>query len=135
MEKSCKLLKVTGILMIIFGGIGIILALLAFLGAGVIAQADQDLAGLVIVGSVLLLVSAAIQLIAGVLGVKNHNKPHKANVCLIFAVIVMVLALVGIIIDVISMGVTSGIFFSVIIGFAIPVLYLIGSLKLKKLAN
>jgi len=137
MRRSSTLLKVVSILMIIFGGIGLLLGLLGLVGAGMLTQLDidADLAQLAMVASVVLLIGSAIQLVAGIVGVKNHNKPENSKVCMIFACIVILLQLFGNIFDIATGGFTGTTIFNVLIGLVIPVLYLIGTLQLKKLAE
>ena len=79
--KANNFLKVTGILMIIGGAIGIIIGIIAVLGLGALAAMAGAGAGgigaLLVVSVILVLISPIIQLIAGILGVKNAAKPEK----------------------------------------------------------
>jgi hypothetical protein len=143
MEKKSTLLKVTGILMIIFGGLATIFAIIAVLGALVIEAAAVEMgldpatlvAGLIMLGAVTALVGAAIQLVAGILGVKNHKKPEKAGVCVVFGILVALVTIASSIFEV-----SGGLAFdalnivTLLIGLVIPVLYIIGALQLKKMA-
>lgn len=126
------LLKVSGILLIIFAAISILVLLLGMLAAGALAGMGGDvgaLAGGVAIGVLILgLVSAAFSLIMGILGVKYANIPSKATVCLVFAIIAIVLQIVSLI-----MNGGSGIVMT-LIGLVIPVLYLIGALRNKQAA-
>ena len=140
MEKSCKLLKVVSILMIIFGGIALLVALLAVLGAGVIAAGAAGIgtdaagaaAGLIMVASIIMLIGAVIQFVAGIVGVKNHKKPEKATICIVFGVLVTLVYIVSIVIDIASgAGQPMTIALSIVIGLVMPVLYLLGAFKLK----
>ena len=69
--KGRKFLKVTGILMIIGAAFGIIGGIVAVIGATALAAVLETSAGGLIFASVLILVSAIFQLIAGIMCVKN----------------------------------------------------------------
>ena len=91
--KGSGFLKVTGILMIIGGGISIILGIIAALGVAALAYiSDGEISSAMLYASVaLMIVSAVAQLIAGIIGVKNCKKPEKAGTCMVWGVIVAVL--------------------------------------------
>ena len=128
--KGRKFLKVTGILMIIGGGFGIIGGILAMLGAGALAAVLETSAGGLMLASALILASAVFQLIAGIMGVKNCDKPEKAQSCLVMGVIVAILSVAG---NIISNVLGSD--FNIInyaTGLIIPVLYIIGAVKNKE---
>ena len=128
--KGRKFLKVTGILMIIGGAFGIIGGIVAMIGAGALAAVLETSAGGLMLASALILASAVFQLIAGILGVKNCDKPEKAQSCIVIGVIVAILSVAG---NVISNVLGSD--FNIInyaIGLIIPVLYIIGAVKNKE---
>ena len=130
--KGSKFLKVTGILMIIGGAFGIIGGIVAIIGAGALAAVLETSAGGLMLASALILVSAVFQLIAGIMGVKNCDKPEKAQSCMVIGVIVAILSVAG---NVISNVLGSD--FNIInyaTGLIIPVLYIIGAAKNKELA-
>ena len=130
--KGRKFLKVTGILMIIGGAFGIIGGIVALIGAGALAAVLETSAGGLILASVLILASAVFQLIAGIMGVKNCDKPEKAQSCLVMGVIVAILSVAG--------NVTSSVLgssfniTSYVTGLVIPVLYIIGAVKNRETA-
>jgi len=132
------LLKVSGILLIIAGGFWLLLGVLAALGMlvpGVLAasaQATNTTVTMVVVGAIVIVVLGAIYLIAGILGVKNCNKPEKAQVCFTISIIMLLV----IILDSISslMGGTLK-WYNIIIGLVLPVVYLLGALKNKEVAS
>ncbi|HHX59668.1 MAG TPA: hypothetical protein GX707_02850 [Epulopiscium sp.] len=135
MEKqSNKFLKVTGILMIIGGGIGIIVGIIAVLGIGVLALAlgSEAKMGLLVGGSILVLVSAIVSLIAGILGVKNAAVPEKAQTCIVFGIMTAVFAVLGVVLT--TLGGNDFSFTSLVSGLVLPALYLIGAFQNKKLA-
>ena len=128
--KGRKFLKVTGILMIIGGAFGIIGGIVAMIGAGALAAVLETSAGGLMLASALILASAVFQLIAGIMGVKNCDKPEKAQSCIIIGVIVAILSVAG---NVISNVLGSD--FNIInyaTGLIIPVLYIIGAVKNKE---
>ena len=128
--KGRKFLKVTGILMIIGGAFGIIGGIVAMIGAGALAAVLETSAGGLMLASALILASAVFQLIAGIMGVKNCDKPEKAQSCMVIGVIVAILSVAG---NVISNVLGSD--FNIInyaTGLIIPVLYIIGAVKNKE---
>ena len=130
--KGRKFLKVTGILMIIGGAFGIIGGIVAMIGAGALAAVLETSAGGLMLASALILASALFQLIAGIMGVKNCDKPEKAQSCIVIGVIVAILSVAG---NVISNVLGSD--FNIInyaTGLIIPVLYIIGAVKNKESA-
>lgn len=128
--KGRKFLKVTGILMIIGGAFGIIGGIIAMIGAGALAAVLETSAGGLMLASALILASAVFQLIAGIMGVKNCDKPEKAQSCLVMGVIVAILSVAGNIISNI-LGSSFNIL-SYATGLIIPVLYIIGAVKNKE---
>ena len=128
--KGSGFLKVTGILMIIGGGISIILGIIAALGVAALAS-DGEISSAMLYASVaLMIVSAVTQLIAGIIGVKNCKKPEKAGACMVWGIVVAVLCVVGTILN--SVGGGSFSVFSLMLGLVLPVLYIIGAAFNKK---
>lgn len=119
------LLKVSGILLIIFAAISIVILVFGMIAAASLGGALGAAVGGIVF--VLGLVSAAFSLIMGILGVKYANVPAKATVCMVFAIIAIVLQLISLI-----SGDANVI--SALIGLVLPVLYLIGALKNKQAA-
>ena len=128
--KGRKFLKVTGILMIIGGAFGIIGGIVAMIGAGALAAVLETSAGGLMLASALILASAVFQLIAGIMGVKNCDKPEKAQSCLVMGVIVAIISVAGNIISNV-LGSSFNIL-SYATGLVIPVLYIIGAVKNKE---
>ena len=130
--KGRKFLKVTGILMIIGAAFGIIGGIIAMIGVGALAAVLETSAVGLMLASVLVLASAVFQLIAGIMGVKNCDKPEKAQTCLVMGIIVAILSVAG--------NVTSSVLgssfniTSYVTGLVIPVLYIIGAAKNKETA-
>lgn len=128
--KGRKFLKLTGILMIIGGAFGIIGGIVAMIGAGALAAVLETSAGGLMLASALILASAVFQMIAGIMGVKNCDKPEKAQSCLVMGVIVAILSVSGNIISNV-LGSSFNIL-SYATGLIIPVLYIIGAVKNKE---
>lgn len=130
--KGTNFLKITGIFMIIGGALGI---LSGFLGLGGIAGAaayfdiveemgmmDQIYA--LAAASVLCLVGGILEVIAGIIGIKNCNNPARAKTCIIWGIIVTVISVVGNITA--AIGGTEINVLYVVTGLILPVLYIIG---------
>lgn len=131
--KGSVLLKIASILMIVGGAAGIVLGILA-IGGGIALKNteladDINFSALVIAG-VILIVAGIIQLIAGIFGSKNYNKPEKANVCIVWGIIVAVLCVVSNVITLTSGGKFDAV--SLITGLAVPALYIVGAVLNKK---
>ena len=77
-----KLLKVSGILLIITGGISF------YWVFGNAALAALGLPGILILGLVISLIGAAASLIVEI-SVKNSARPEKAKTCMVFGIIVL----------------------------------------------
>ncbi len=129
--KGAAFLKVTGILMIIGGAIALILgfvavaavAALAYLSDGVISS------GLLYTASILALISAVAELVAGIVGVVNSKKPEKAGACIVWGVIVAVLSVAGCVLTAVA-GADFPVV-NLILGLVLPALYVVGALKNK----
>lgn len=132
--KGAGFLKVTGIIMIIGGSIGIIIAILALVGVaaldtmGVTDYIEYN-TGLLYASGAISLIGAAMELVAGIIGVKNCKKPEKAVTCMVFGIIVILFSLIGSILTVV--GGDSFPVVSFLIGLVLPVLYIIGAVKNK----
>ena len=131
--KGKGLLKVTGILLIIFGAIAAVISLAAIAGGGLAATSGSAIGaaagGIAIFAGFILLVGAALELIAGIFGVKNCDKPDKSQSCLVLGILMLVIQVISMIVS-ISAG--SFNFFTTIIGLILPVLYTIGAVQNKQ---
>lgn len=126
-----KFLKVTGILMIIFGSIALIIAIMALLGLGVLEAMGAPM-GLLWASGIIALLGAVAEFIAGIIGVVNWNKPNKANTCIGWGIAVASMCVISNIFTLIGYPENFNVF-SLLTGLVIPVLYLIGAFKNKKL--
>ena len=142
MEKN-KMLKVSSILLIIFGAFLAIGAIIMFVGgeliAGLIGIAGDEIgatgpdaeaaAALLQTAMTILGIAALIEAIAyiaaGVIGVQQKS----AKTCFIIGIVLVVLCGISAI-----MNIAEGSIVPAIIGLIVPVLYLVGAIQLKKAA-
>lgn len=130
------LLKVTGILFVIFAGITLLFGLIGLIGSVALGAALGGASGAVLAGALILalviaLVVAVLELIAGIFGIKNCDKPEKSTTCIVFGTIILVLSVISMI-----SSITSGQFqWTSIFGIALPILYFIGAVMNKKAQN
>lgn len=126
-----QMLKVCSILFIVFGAIAAVASLIIFLVAvvftGAVASVTDSsvataISGVFILGSLLLVVASAAELVVGIIGVKKSPDPKQFNFFIVSGIILCVLELVSMISN-----------FSVfsLIGFVLPVLYIIGGFQNK----
>lgn len=140
-QSASKMLKVTGILSIIFGAFSILGSLVllftsVLVGAATSALTDSSTAaavgGILVFAVIIALVASVAEFVAGILGVVNANKPEKANICFIFGIINVVVGVLSIILSISS---SSFSFWSIISALALPVLYTIAAYFLKNSTN
>jgi uncharacterized membrane protein HdeD (DUF308 family) len=153
MNKKAKgkgFLKVTGILLIIFGAFSLISGVISVVTASkaasdggqlldsmnAIAQAQginytYTAQGLM-TAAILALVVGALYLAAGIIGVANCNKPQKAQMCFIMGIIMIVAVLADAVYQ--AMNGTFGII-GTVLNLILPVLYLIGANKNKQMLD
>lgn len=130
-----KLLKVSGILMIIGGALAIVITLLGIGGIALLAAMAEEgqtefNAGMAWAGIALSLLGGVIELIAGIIGTKNWNKPEKANTCIVWGGLVAAVSIIGSV-----MTTASGQNFpivSLLTGLVLPALYIIGAIQNRK---
>ena len=129
--KGSTLLKVTSILSIIGGAIGLIVGAIAAFSAAILIEMGAP--ALYVVACILVVVAAIVELIAGIIGVVNCTKPEKAQSCIVIGIIVIALSLLGNILTIACGGEFDVV--SLLTGLVIPVLYLIGAIQLKSNLN
>ncbi len=127
--KGAGFLKVTGILMIIGGGISLIVAITALLGIAALALMGAS-SGMLYAAGALTLISAVAELVAGIIGVVNAKSAEKAGLCMAWGIVVAVLCVAGCILTVV--GGSDFPVFSLILGLVLPVLFMIGAAKNKQ---
>lgn len=132
MEKSkgSGFLKVCGILMIIGGVLGIILCIFAILGFTVLQVvneiADAGIStGTLWIAAIIGIISSVMELVAGIIGVKNCNNPAKAGTCMGWGIAIAALTVVSTILNVMGGGEFS--ITNLAVGLVIPVLFIIGA--------
>ena len=136
-NQGSKMLKVTGILMIIGGALALVIALIAVIGIAAAASLAAGALGggiiaLAVIASILARLGGGIELVAGILGVKNWNQPAKAQSCIVFGAIIIALSVLSNILNLASGSEFN--LFSLLLGLVLPVLYLIGAVQLKNMA-
>lgn len=133
--KGKNFLKVTGILMIIFSAIAILLGIILLIGVAGLDYLSNGLysSGVLYFSCVLMLVSAGLEMAAGIIGIKNCDKPHKAVSCLVMGILVIAMSVAGNILYVVGgMDFNVG---SFLLGLVMPVLYIIGALLNRQSIN
>lgn len=130
--KGSKFLKVTGILMIVFGALALILSIVAAIGLAALAALDLNTWQYTL-AVILMLVGSIFELIAGIVGVKNCNKPEKAGTCMVWGIIVIALSVLSNVLTLVGNPDNFSIV-TLLTGLVIPVLYLIGAVMNKKSA-
>ena len=124
------LLKTVSILFIIFGAIATIVSMLAVLGTAVLS-AGTAMAGVLLIAAIVMLIVSALELILGIVGLGRCADPGKAGYFITVGIILCVLALFSLIISI-----ANGSFdFTRLIGFVLPVLYIVGGTMNKKIAT
>ena len=132
--KGKKYLKIVGILMIVFGGISVVISLLGLLGGGLIMAGNAAgeetmgaLSGLLIVASLVSLLLAALQLVTGIIGVKNCEKPEKAALCLKLGITIIVVSLLSSVVTMFINGFSVTALISALVGLVLPALFCYGA--------
>ena len=132
------LLKITGVLMIVFGAFGLLvytLGLAAVLGlsyaTGGIFSASGDL-----IGMSLLLAGALVELIAGILGVRAAKKPARAGKGrYIWGALSLLLALAGMGHIALRAGSSAPVWelaLGLVLGAVLPIVYLAAAARLRQ---
>lgn len=130
--KGSKFLKVTGILMIVFGALALILSIVAAIGLAALVALELNTWQYTL-AVILMLVGSIFELIAGIVGVKNCNKPEKAGTCMVWGIIVIALSVLSNVLTLVGNPDNFSIV-NLLTGLVIPVLYLIGAVMNKKAA-
>ncbi len=134
--KGRLMLKVVGILYIIFAALSILTGLLAVVGGAALGVAGgESLAlGLGVVAMVfglMMILSSVFSLVAGILGVKWCNRPDKAGALFVLGVVLTALAVLNLLS---SFGGDNGsaAVVGALIGLVLPVLYTLGAWQNKQ---
>lgn len=139
------MLKVVSILLIIFGAIATIVSLIAVTAIGAItsmassvggdaAEVVAAAGGLALIALIIPVVDSILTLVFGIVGVgKKTADPSKGGFYVVAGIILCILALLSIILTM-SAG-TGGFPWTSLIGFVLPILYIVGGLQNKKAAS
>ena len=151
--KGSTLVKVVGILMTIFGPIGIIVSIYSFTTVRALFALSDGLfsmvpgfdevgdalygasgisPGLLYASIALSAVGSIILLIAGILGIKNHNNKEKAGTLIVLGVIIIAVNVISSVLSGIGGNFTATNIVGLLLGAVIPVLYIIGAMQNKK---
>ena len=132
-QKKNKLLQICGILMIIGGSLQIILSIIVILGLIVLLAIAASGTMLLFISALIIVVSAIVTFIAGIVGVKNAANPAKAGSCIFFGYFCIALSLLGNIIGILGGNSLNTV--SLFTGLVLPGLYLLGAYQNKKLLD
>lgn len=130
--KGKQFLKITGIIMIVGGALGAISGFIALAGINTLTQliGSSEGAGYLYAVSGLATVGGILQVIAGIVGIKNCGNPTKAVTCITWGVVVAALCVIGTIINLIGgYGIQ---WFALALGLVLPALYVYGAFLNKK---
>jgi hypothetical protein len=132
MQSGTSILKIASIIFIVFGVIAAIVSIIALIGSAAFTGAVGGFApaaavgGFLIFGSIIALLSSALEIVIGFLGLKKCTDPAQFNFFIITGGILVVLGLVSLI----SSFTVTG-----LISFVLPGLYIYGGVLLKREAE
>ena len=132
LETSRKVLKISGILAIIFGCLGLLLGILAFAGGTMIAvdgSEEAETAGIALAGGIILLVSGIIALLEGIFSLRAAKDSSKIMPAWIFAILGLISGAGGVISSFSNEESSVG---SAIASLAISVLVFVAANTIKK---
>ncbi len=134
--KGRLMLKVVGILYIIFAALSILTGLMAVVGGAALGIAGGEslalgLGAIAMVLGVVAILSSTFSLVVGILGVKWCNRPDKAGTLFVLGVVLTALAVLNLLS---SFGGDNGsaAVVGALIGLALPVLYTLGAWQNKQ---
>lgn len=128
-------LKVTSILIIIGGIIALFAGVFAILGVSALAalMGSAEGTGLLYAGSVLAVVTSAVEILAGAKGLKACRLPEKAGGCVILGIAIVALSMISMAVSVKGGGEFKII--NLVVNLLVPVLYILGAVKTKPAAR
>ena len=131
--KGQKMLKVCSILMIIGGALMLLISIIGILGVAaafsIVTEEEMGMSAGAAYGTMVVgIVSAAIELVAGIVGVKAAKMPSvgKIKASFILGLVVAVLSLASSIYSFVTTGVDLSAIAGLVLGLVVPVLYLMG---------
>lgn len=120
------ILKTVSILFIIFGAIATVISLIGILGSAALTAASGGvgiaLGGMLLIATFLLLIVSALELILGIVGLKKCGDPEKAGYFITTGIVLCILSLISMILGIAG----SGFSITSLIGFVLPILYIVG---------
>ena len=126
------ILKTVSILFIIFGAIAAVICLVGILGFAALSTTGgvigAGIGSLLMVATVLLLIVSVLELILGIVGLKKCGEPSQAGYFITTGIVLSVLSLVSMIVGIAGSGFTL----TSLIGFVLPVLYIVGGYMNRK---
>lgn len=130
--KGTTILKVTGILYIVFAALGILGGLLVIFGGGLLASGGLQtgaylgagFGSILAIAGIVTILGNVLGLVTGILGVKYCRRPDKAQICFVLGIVLTVFAAISLIS---SFGNDSSSIVSGLIGLVLPVLYTLGA--------
>lgn len=133
--KGSKLLKVSSILMIISGALGLFASVL-MIATGTVLFGLLGIAGIGALLTTIVIIDTTVwsilELVAGIFGAKNWKNPDQTKKCIALALVILALC---ILVNALTLGTGDGFLFtllSVVLSLIIPTLYLIGAVQLNK---
>ena len=136
LETSRKVLKISGILSIIFGVIGIIMGILVFATGGMIATSmdmgvedNAMVAGISLAGGIMAVIAGIIALIEGIFSLKGAQDSAKIMPAWVFAIIGLIFGVINLIM---SFGNGASSIFSNVISLLISALIFVAANTIKK---
>ena len=151
-RQGSKMLKVTSILLIVFGALGLLtdlMIIVALSGEGLWDMAGRYGYGMgtLNVAFICLVLSTIFMLIAGIVGVNSWYKKEKAGACTMLGLIIIGLIVLGVILEIIFFsklasaygkrnpfeGLNVVLALGGVISLVVPILYLVGAGKLKNM--
>lgn len=134
--KGRLMLKVVGILYIIFAALSILTGLMAVVGGAALGIAGGEslalgLGVIAVAFGLMMILSSVFSLVAGILGVKWCNRPDKAGTLFVLGVVLTALAVLNLLS---SFGGDNGsaAVVGALIGLVLPVLYTLGAWQNKQ---
>ena len=116
------ILKVSSIIIIIFGAIATIFSIIALIGSSMVSSVFGGLGAILVVATIIALISSLLELVLGIVGLKKCDDPSQANFFIVTGIILCVLNLVSMIM---SFSVLS------LINFVLPILFIVGGVQNK----
>lgn len=131
-----------GILMIVFAAIALVMGVIAILDIGAVLAlpgvAGTKFGAILTAVSVLILVGAALDLAAGIFGVKYWNRPERAGVCVTWGAILIVVCAASLLLNIIAYANIPGLrvnFLNILTSFVMPALYRIAAIQCRNLGR